>query len=84
MGKLCTRGLAVSANSLWLNIAAGLANARRGNGDAAWHCLRTVVLIHREATSPALRAVARSGYLRISQALGRRAGPASPPESRHA
>lgn len=84
MGALCTRGLGLVATSLWRNIDAGLTNARRGNRDAAWHCLQTIVAIHREATSPAVRAVARSGYVRIKHALGRHQPANDRPETRHA
>ena len=70
MGALCTRGLGLVATSLWRNIDAGLTNARRGNKAAAWQCARTILLIHHEATLPSLRAKARDGYVRISQALG--------------
>ena len=65
MGVFCDRGIGLAAKSLWLNIAAGLAAARRGDHDTAEQVLRTVDQIHHYAATRSLAAVAANGGQRI-------------------
>ena len=69
MGVFCTRGTGLVTESLWRNIAAGLAAARRGDHDTAADCLCTVDQIHDYAATRSLAAVAADGAQRILHAL---------------